>query len=189
MALGQMYNEDSSSTVLTNVTFSGNSADWSGGGMYNGNSSLTLTNCILWGNTAPYGAQIFNDDPSHPAVTYSDVQGGYGGTGNIDADPRFADADGRDGVAGTLDDNLRLQLTSPAIDAGDNSAVPPDAFDLDGDGDRMEKLPYDLGRYPRRVDIPNIPDTGVGPTPIVDMGAHETQLSVYLPLLAKGFAP
>jgi hypothetical protein len=39
-------------------------------------------------------------------------------------DPQFVDADGVDNTAGTLDDNLRLKSGSPAIDAGNNSAVP-----------------------------------------------------------------
>ena len=49
----------------------------------------------------------------------------------IDADPQFWNAKGADGVAGTLDDDLRLHTTfrypSPVIDQGDNSALPADA--------------------------------------------------------------
>ncbi|GIV82964.1 MAG: hypothetical protein KatS3mg051_2318 [Anaerolineae bacterium] len=72
------------------------------------------------------------------------------------------DADGADNTAGTLDDNLRLQLTSPAIDAGNNVAVPITVTtDLDGN-ERFE-------------DIPTVPDTGSGTPPIVDMGAYEGQ--------------
>jgi hypothetical protein len=169
--------------------------------MYNEVSDPTLTNCILWGNTATNGApgaQISNEGSS-PTISYSLVQdsGGSGagwdsslgidGGGNIDEDPQFVDADGPDDVVGTPDDNLRLQLTSPAIDAGDNSALPPDTFDLDGDGDTAELLPLDLDGYPRCVDIPDVPDTGVGPAPIVDMGACEAQevSPVYLPLILK----
>jgi hypothetical protein len=78
------------------------------------------------------------------------------------ADPQFVDADGADNIAGTLDDNLRLQLSSPAIDAGNNAAVPITVTtDLDGN-ERFE-------------DIPTVPDTGNGTPPIVDMGAYEAQ--------------
>jgi hypothetical protein len=93
-------------------------------------------------------------------VEYTNVQGGWPGDGNVDADPRFTNPQGIDGVAGTEDDNLRLRWDSPCIDAGDNSAVPPGVTtDLDG--------------KPRFIDDPDTPDTGLGTPPIVDMGAYE----------------
>ena len=125
---GGMHNYSSNPT-LTNVTFSGNSANEDGGGMHNNSSNPSLTNCILWGNSASRGLQIYDQD-SAPVVTYSDVQGGYPGVGNIAADPLFTDADGPDDVVGTLDDNVRPQTGSRAIDAGDGGACP--ATDLDG---------------------------------------------------------
>lgn len=45
-----MANDTSSSPTLTNCTFAGNSADF-GGGMCNQSSSVTVTNCILWGDS------------------------------------------------------------------------------------------------------------------------------------------
>ncbi len=109
-----------------------------------------------------------------------DINLGTGG-GNIDADPQFV----RNPDPGNNDyGDLRLQLTSPAIDAGDNTALPTDTFDLDGDGDTTETLSLNLNGYPRCVDIP---DVGGGPEPIVDMGACEAQdvSPVYLPLILK----
>ncbi|MDD5063913.1 MAG: right-handed parallel beta-helix repeat-containing protein [Phycisphaerae bacterium] len=89
---GGMYNGYYSSPTLTNCTFSGNSANTEGGGMVNDYySNPNITNCILWGNTAPAGAQIYNIETSFSAVTFSDVQGGFPGLGNIDADPCFVD--------------------------------------------------------------------------------------------------
>jgi predicted outer membrane repeat protein len=86
---GGMWNEQLPVTV-TNCVFSGNSAEQTGGGIYNHlRSNSTLTNCILWKNTAPSGSQIHNDGTSSATVTYSDVQGGWPGQGNIDADPCF----------------------------------------------------------------------------------------------------
>ena len=160
---GGMINYNSSPT-LVNVTFSGNSADSGGGGMYNSDSSPALTNCILWGNTAPAGPQIYNSS-STPTISYSDIQGGYSGTGNIDADPLFVrNPDPGDGDWTTPGDNdygdLRLQLTSPAIDVGDNTAVPVGiTTDLDGN--------------------PRISNG------VVDMGAYEARLHVYVPLVLK----
>jgi uncharacterized repeat protein (TIGR01451 family) len=168
---GGMYN-DWGNPMLTNVTFSSNHAGYEGGGMYNYyvEGGPTLTNCILWGNTASSNLQIGGS----ATVNYSLVEGGYSGTGNLDADPLFVDFDGTDNITGTLDDNLRLLPTSPAVDAGDNTAVPTDTFDLDGDGVFTEPLPFDLDGNPRFADMPSRPDTGNGTPPIVDMGAYET---------------
>jgi hypothetical protein len=70
--------------------------------------------------------------------------------------------------------DLRLRSDSPCIDAGDNAAVPADAADLDGDGNRTEPMPFDLAGMLRFVDIPAVLDTGSGTPPIVDMGAYES---------------
>jgi predicted outer membrane repeat protein len=65
---GGMFNE-SSSPVLTNLTFSGNSAI-SGGGMGNRYSSPTLTNVTFSGNSATqYGGGMGNEFYSNPMLT------------------------------------------------------------------------------------------------------------------------
>ena len=117
-----MFNYNEASPVMTNCTFTGNSAD-RGGGMYNqAYPSPLLTNSILWGDTPD---EIFNaDSAASPIVTYSDVQGGYTGEGNIDADPLFADP---------LNNNFHLTPNSPAIDAGSNAAPYLPLYDFDGD--------------------------------------------------------
>jgi predicted outer membrane repeat protein len=119
---GGMYNQDSSPT-LTNCTFSGNSASYYGGGMYCNGGSPTLTNCILWGDI-PDEILIFG---SAPVITYSNIQNGFTGEGNIDADPLFADPNNGDyhlkSQAGRWDLNSQSwvidEATSPCIDAGD----------------------------------------------------------------------
>lgn len=182
---GGMYNYNSHPT-LVNVTFSGNVATEDGGGIYNEvKSSPRLSNCILWGNTATLGSQIHNSGTVTVTVTYCDVEGDYAGEGNINSDPLFVDADGPDDIAGNADDDLRLRATSPAIDAGDNAAVLSDSVDLDGDGDTDEPQPLDLASKPRFADIASMPDTGNGTPPIVDMGAYETPVRVYLPLVLR----
>ncbi len=150
-----------SNPVLTNCTFSDNFATYIGGGILNWEQcNLTLTNCILWGNSDEGGtdesAQIHNF-VSTPVINNSCVQGwtgGLGGIGNIGDDPMFRDADGPDNIVGTVDDNLRLMEGSPCIDNGDNAAIPVEVeTDLDG--------------HPRIIDG-DCSDTG-----IVDMGAYE----------------
>jgi hypothetical protein len=68
---------------------------------------------------------------------------------------------------------------SPCIDAGDTLALPPDATDLDGDGNTFEPLPVDLFNRRRVVNDPATPNTGfpVGSPQllVVDIGAIEHQ--------------
>ena len=92
---GGMSNSLGSLTVINSV-FYGNTAGDRGGGMTTSGDSLTVTNSIFYGNTAPAGKEIFNSGTGSANVTYSDVEGGYSGTGNIDADPLFANPDGGD---------------------------------------------------------------------------------------------
>ncbi len=55
--------------------------------------------------------------------------------------------------------------------------VPPDADDLDLNGDLLERLPFDLDGLARFADDPDTADTGVADAPlypwIVDLGAYE----------------
>jgi hypothetical protein len=164
---GGMYNTHSDPTI-TNCTFTNNQAVLHpalGGAIYNDASSPTITNCILWGNME----EEISGDPA--LATYSDVQGGYAGEGNIDDDPLFIDVDGPDDVAGTEDDDLRLPSGSPGVDAGDLYA------DTDAQTPGVQPLPsVDLDGRPRCADDPLTPDSGNGPPPVVDMGAYEYQL-------------
>ncbi len=95
---------------LTNVTFSGNTA---GGAIDNTSSNPTIRNSILYGNT---GGEIVNSS-STPVVTYSIVQGGYAGTGNLDADPLLGALANNGGFTQTMS----LGAGSPAINKGDNA--------------------------------------------------------------------
>lgn len=137
---GGGMDNDYSSPIVTNCTFSKNSADHNGGGMWNVDSCPTLTNCILWNDTASTGAEIHNETGSNPSVTYSDIQGGYAGVGNIDANPLFVDATSGD---------FHLFRESPCIDAGrDASATLYGSVTYDIKGTpRPQKSAYDMGAY------------------------------------------
>jgi hypothetical protein len=99
------------------------------------------------------------------------------GKGDIDADPRFQNPAGVDHVAGTTDDDLHVRSGSPCLDAGNNTAVPADVDDLNVNGNRLERVPFDLDGQPRFVDRPDAANTGVADAPsypgIVDLGAYE----------------
>ena len=122
----------SSDPMITNCTITGNSA-YDGGGIFCYHlpslPSPTITNCILWGNDALDGPEIYGGSP---VVTYSDVQGGWPGEGNIDSDPIF--------VGGG---DFHLTAGSPCIDAGIDVGV---YTDIDGD-ERPQGAGFDMGAY------------------------------------------
>lgn len=136
------------SLTLTNCTIVNNMGGPGvliGGG---GDPTGTITNCIVWGNTG----NEWNDGQLYfwqmnPTITHCDIQGGWTGPGNIDADSLFVDAYGSDGGQGTMDDDLRLIGGSPCLDAGDNAAV-PDWMTIDAGGDqRIQNGVVDIGAY------------------------------------------
>ena len=196
-----------SSPQIINSTFAGNSVSDGGsvfdsplgGAIYNsgnngGTSRPQISNSIFWDNVDPFGRdEIFNRDAT-PTLAHTLIQGGVNGSGvggndnvdggnNLDADPLFADAsdlDGPDNIPGTDDDGLRLLPGSPALDAGDNGALPPDIADLDGDGNTTEPIPFDITGSDRIRD--NNPDT----PPTVDLGAYEAPADVVIPVELVG---
>ena len=176
---GGLYNA-SGSPQLVNTTFSRNAAGL-GGGIYNDSGSPLLENSILWGNTP---GQI--GSPAGVTINNSDIQGGCPAgaacTDVIGADPQFIDSDGLDDMPGTLDDDLRLHTTyshpNPVIDRGDNAVLPADLFDLDGDGDMIEAVPFDLSDRWRVIGFNTITTT-------VDLGAFEATIE---DVLAQGEA-
>ena len=108
--------------TFINCTIADNSAGRDGGGVFtNGfESGATVANSIIWGNS---GDQITGPG-GDVIVRFSDVQGGFVGQGNINADPLFADP---------ASDDYHIALGSPAINAGDPAFTPePGDTDIDG---------------------------------------------------------
>lgn len=100
--------------IIENNTIFSNHATVGTGGVLNINSSMIIRNNILWRNSS-----AVNNSQVYPLgalavtlVTYSDIQGGYAGSGNSDTDPLFTD---------TV--SFLLQPLSPCIDAGDSSVI------------------------------------------------------------------
>lgn len=113
-------------------------------------AGASMINCIAWGNG---GGSAFPSGAAG-AVTNCDVQGGWPGVANIDADPHFTrvPSPGGDGQWGTHDDDygdLRLAAPSPCIDAGYSAAIPADAAtDLAGNP-RIHGGSIDMGAFER----------------------------------------
>lgn len=177
---GVIYSGDDSSARLTNCVLSGNTAE-SGGVMYicdesnvklihctlsansadNGNalacdsyehqypSTVEVSNSILWDG----GSEIWNNDGSEITITYSDVQGGWPGEGNIDAEPLFVEPGYWDASDIWIEGDYRLRAVSPCIDAGTDVGIYEDIvgnvrpFDFPGVDNNEELADVDMGAY------------------------------------------
>ena len=131
------------SPTINNCVIADNVCPSLAGGIYTASgASATVTNCIVWNNS---GTEITAGN----TVTYSDVDGGYTGTGNINSNPSFV---------GSGDDSYNISSGSPCIDAGDGDSAP--TLDILGNA---------------RVDDPNTSNTGTGTPVYTDIGAYEYQ--------------
>ncbi|HRX84001.1 MAG TPA: right-handed parallel beta-helix repeat-containing protein, partial [Phycisphaerae bacterium] len=174
----------SSSIVIANSTLVGNRTEYRSGGVYySPDSTLSMSNCILWDNADladpphSFAAQI-RESASALTLEYSNVEG-YDhrpqpadplGEGIIDVVPGFLVGRGPDGAYGTDDDNFRLAAGAPCIDAGNSD------FDLDPQTGGFQSLPTtDFDGAARFVDDPATPDTGMGERARVDLGPFEYQ--------------
>jgi len=120
--------------LIIGNTIVGNSANECGGiGFWGWDAPLTV-NCILWGNIPE---QITPSNWSQ--VTYSNIQGGWEGEGNINLDPQFEDP---------LQNNYYLQWNSPCIDSGN-----PDQQYNDPDGTRADMGALYYNQLPNAVPI------------------------------------
>ena len=85
------------------------------------------------------------------------------GSHNLLTDPQFA---------GPASANFALKRSSPAVDSGDNPALP-------------SEITTDLNNQPRYQDMPGVPNTATGLPPL-DRGAYEAQpLNLYLAYIAR----
>jgi len=169
---GGMHNRESSPTI-TNCTFFENNAN-NGGGITNYLTYASIiTNCILWGDTATSGPEIY-DINSDTIVTYCDIdQDGYAGTnGNIRVDPRFVDPTNGD---------YHLRPDCPCIDAGTNDApeLPDTDFKgalriIDGDGDGIATVDIGADEYPGVPVGGFTADPLLGPAPLTVNFADES---------------
>ncbi len=128
-AAGGLLVSGASRASVSNCTIYGN-ASGNGGGVYCGNSTVVLSDCILWDNTATgLGPEMYADNGGTLDIRYSDLRGGQAsvwldgtstllwGAGMMDAHPQFAAGPG--GAFYLSQVAAGQALDSPCVDAGD----------------------------------------------------------------------
>jgi predicted outer membrane repeat protein len=140
-----------SDTSVINSTFSLNKATNQGGASWCRENNVDFKYCIMWGDMATEGKEIY--ETGGASVTYSDIDGGYIGSGNIDEKPLFL----------SLDTTGDLYLR-------------PDSHCINRVSISLAEIPdTDLALRPRPAT-----EDPVGVENIVDMGAYEYQYDYFL---------
>jgi len=126
--------------------------------IYPTNPPSSITNSIIYSN-CQYPFMCNWQIPPNISVSYSDIQGGYAGIGNIDADPCFAQPGHWDtnGTPSSYDDfwvdgDYRLTAVSPCIDSG-GFVFLMDNKDLSGNP-RITGAAIDMGAYESQNTLP-----------------------------------
>lgn len=117
-----------SAGVLNNCTVFGNSSY----GVYSSQGGQ-LVNCIIWGN----GFGNIAASGNLPVISYTCSYPLQPGGGNISNAPLFATES---------TDDYRLRTNSPCINAGDNTYVPTNSYDLIGNPRIIDET-VDMGAY------------------------------------------
>jgi len=115
-----------SDLIISSSTISNNSAGQLGGGVYSDDAANPqLINSILWNN---FPQEVWLNAGGSLTAMYSDIEGGWAGTGNINADPLFVDPANGDYHLSWTNYPVQDSTMSPCIDAGDpNSPFDPDS--------------------------------------------------------------
>jgi hypothetical protein len=92
---------------------------------------VQVLNSIVWGNST---IPISVNGDLDVDVRFSDIEGGWEGEGNINADPQII----------FNQETIMIHVNSPCIDIASNEVLPNDALDLDEDGNFSEPLPVDF---------------------------------------------
>lgn len=145
---GGLVNWNNDSAVVYNCTFSGNKARYDGSGVHNINSATIVTNTIFWDNSSSVYNNGNDDDLQ---ISYSCVQGGFEGEGNISDDPMIVEL---------VNGSFCLLPESPCVNQGNNETgnmleldflgnirVQDDFVDMGAVESNSESQPVDLTVY------------------------------------------
>ncbi|HHT03498.1 MAG TPA: hypothetical protein GX005_04160, partial [Bacteroidales bacterium] len=166
---GAVFADEESPALIGNTIFTNNRAREGGGAAYSIYSAMQFHHCVFYKNYSrrmgsavkanSTALRILNsiawnnhsDEDKvafvNTSVSYSLAQGGSFGTGNIDADPLWVDAENGD---------FRLRNDSPGINTG-NSELIPDWLELDFEGEaRTEGGLTNRGIYEGNATVPKL---------------------------------
>lgn len=129
------------SAIFDNSIISNNNGglngNYTGGGIYSDDCNITLKNCVLWGNTkngitingypnvSILNSIIYNNTPNQIVggfnnnITFSDIQGGNSGLGNININPSFINP---------ISNDFNIRPYSQCIGLGSNIGI--NQFDI-----------------------------------------------------------
>lgn len=112
---GALYSKQSNVSI-SNCSIVSNTADNDGGALYSeGNPTMNIINSIVWSNSPNQIA-----GPNLPSATYSNIQDGFVGEGNINADPLFIN--GSQGHYYLSHTDTGQDVSSPSINSGSTLA-------------------------------------------------------------------
>jgi predicted outer membrane repeat protein len=132
---GAQNKGDGTDPTYLNCTFAMNHAIDDGGGMNSKGSGCEpiVKNCIFWDNLANDKVNEIRDTQgASTTVTYSDVEGGYDGAGNVNINPWFI----------TNDYHLQQPGAPGVVDGGTVASY--GAYDIDLE-DRVQREKVDMG--------------------------------------------
>jgi hypothetical protein len=145
--------------------------------------TLSIENSIVYNDGG--SSLIWSANSANVGVSYSLVQGGWAGVGNLNANPHFVSR-GVWSIEGEWIDagsDYGLQAISPAVDAGSNGLIPADAADVDRDGNASETHPIDLAEQSRvangQVDMGAYERGGPTPGPGPDPGPAWVEITTF----------
>jgi hypothetical protein len=127
--------------ICNSSSGSGSGAAGKGGGILVWSSTMELPNNIVWGNTQQYGNQIglIGGASAIAMATYSNIEGGWTGQGNINTYPFFTE------------DQFYFYAFSPCVDGGNPDSVYNDPEDFHYPGSAawpsQGTLVNDMGAY------------------------------------------
>ncbi len=157
-------------TIISNCTIVGNYSDpyvaqGEGGGVY---GQATVIDSIVWGNNSSTELSLVT------SVSYSDIEGGWTGAGNIIADPLFVSGPG--GGYYLSHAATGQAVDSSCIDAGSDTAV---NVGLDGLTTRIDEA-VDVGTVDMGYHYPDLPAAqpdidGDGDVDVVDYSVLATE--------------
>ncbi len=135
---GVYLNSSSNSRMYCNTICNNKATTGEGSGIYSNSSNPHVINTIVWGNEM---------DGNISQVSYSLIEGGHPGAGNIDEDPEFINPSSFTGTGETAANaDWHLSPESPCTDNGDpnitNHNIAP--HDIDGDN-RIINGTIDIG--------------------------------------------